>query len=391
MYKQDLLDYKTSILRNGEDIMSKKGSAAVFKGAGRCFEIRKYPVVSPSENQVLLSLKFSGICGTDVHIHEGRLPTPENDMIIGHEFIGTIEELGEGVESDGLGQPLEVGDNCIACVAIPCSNCFNCLRGETASCLNFGVTYVGDVEVDPHFFGGFAEYLYSPAVNLVKIPKVLKLESIAAFPCAGPTIIRTFEYGREPESGELVVIQGAGSMGLFATAWAVKKGCHVVVIGSSSNLSRQAIAEQLGAKLVLDYRKTTEEERLEIITELAKSLGRGNGADVVVETSGSCKAFPEGINLLRTRGCYLVPGQYSASGSVEINPELITFKALQITGSGQYTLKDIKSYLEFMEDNQDLSDSFASCINKFTVENVNEAMDSSKSGSSIKTVLVRGD
>jgi len=100
---------------NGEDIMSKEGAAAIFKGANKCFEIRKYPVVSPSENQVLLSLKLSGICGTDVHIHHGRLAMPENDMIIGHEFIGKIEELGEGVEYEGLGQPLEVGDNCIAC------------------------------------------------------------------------------------------------------------------------------------------------------------------------------------------------------------------------------------------------------------------------------------
>jgi len=371
--------------------MSKEGAAAIFKGADKCFEIRKFPVVSPREKQVLLSLKLSGICGTDVHIHNGRLAMPENDMIIGHEFIGKIEELGEGAEYDGLGQPLEVGDNCIACVAIPCNNCFNCLRGETASCLNFGVTYVEDVGVEPHFFGGFAEYLYSPALNLVKIPEGLKLDSIAAFPCAGPTIIRTFEYGRQLEAGELVVIQGAGAMGLFAVAWAVKKGCHVVVIGSSSNLSRQTIAEELGAELVLDYRKSTEEERLEIITKLAESLGRGNGADVVIETSGSRKAVPEGLNLLRTRGCYLVPGQYSASGSVEINPELITFKALQIIGSGQYTLQDIKTYLEFVEDNQDLCDIFASCLNKYKIENVNEAMDSSKSGLSIKSVFVGND
>lgn len=368
----------------------KQGKAAVFKGPENKFEVKEFPVTSPADNQVLLSLERSGICGTDIHIHKGRLPMPEQDMIIGHEFIGKIEELGAEATVDGLGQNLSVGDNCIACVAIPCHTCFNCQKGETASCLNFGVTYLGNPEEAPHFFGGFSEYLYSPAVNLVKIPEGLCLDSLAAFPCAGPTVIRAFEYGRQPEKDELVVVQGSGPMGLFATAWAARKGAHVVVIGSNSNPQRLKLAEKLGAEIVLDYRNCSEEERLKTVTELAQKYDRGNGADMVIETSGAPCAVPEGINLLRTRGCYLVPGQYSSSGKIELSPEVITFKALQIIGSGQYTLQDIKTYLDFIQYNPDLSDSFTSCIsNKYKVKEVNEAIENATAGNSIKSVFIK--
>lgn len=368
----------------------RSGTAAVFTGANQAFELRQYPVVSPAEKDVLLELKRSGICGTDLHIHTGRLPMPEGEMIIGHEFCGEVVELGANVETDGVGQSLKVGDNAIACVAIPCGKCANCRKGETASCLSFGVTYCKNPADAPHFHGGYAEFLHSPAVNLVKIPEQLNLDAVAALPCAGPTLICAYDYAGGLNKGELVVVQGAGPLGLFATAWAVKAGCHVVVIGSSSNPDRQAIARDLGAEVVLDHRQTDDEQRQDIIMELAAKYGCGNGADVVVETSGNPKAVVEGMNLTRTRGRYIVPGQYSASGPVEIQPQLITFKALQIIGSGQYKLSHIKDYLDFIAENPDIETIFARCItHKYSLSEIEQAFANASTGQSIKGVFVK--
>ena len=365
-------------------------SAAVFDGKTREFRVESYEVGQPGAGEVRLGLERSGICGTDIHIAEGRLAMPEQDLIIGHEFTGRIEALGDGVAVDGLGNSLAVGDVAVACVAIACGECFNCKHGETASCLAFGVTYVKDPATPPHFHGGYGEVLFSPAANLVKVPAGIDLDAVAALPCAGPTLIRAYTYAGGLEAGELIVVQGAGPLGLFATAWAVEAGCTVVVIGSGSNPKRQALARELGAHTVLDYRVDTEADRLEVVMKLAESLGRGNGADVVVETSGSPKAIPEALNLVRTRGRYIVPGQYSASGAVEINPELITFKAIRITGSGQYQLSDVGAYVDFVAGHADMAALFAQCIShRYKVNEIQQAIADAKEGRSIKGAFVR--
>lgn len=351
-------------------------------------EVREYPVLAPAAGQALLSLQRSGVCGTDIHIVTGRLGLPA-PLILGHEFVGRIAQLGSGAAVDGLGHSLAVGDTAIACVALPCGACFSCGHGHTASCMNFGVTYVADPAKAPHFFGGFAEYLHSPATSLVKVPVGLQLDAVAATPCAGPTVIRAFEYGGYPEPGELVVVQGTGPVGLFAIAWAAKTGCTVVAIGSSSSPQRLELAKALGASVVLDYRQTPPEERAKTVADLAARLGRGNGADLVVEGSGSPAAIPEGMNLLRTLGRYLIPGQYSMSGGAEIQPQLFAFKALRLIGSGQYTLRDIGTYLDFLARYPDVQTTLARTLtHRFTVADINAAMQTAEAGKSIKTVLV---
>lgn len=368
-------------------MMPDTAHTAVFTSAGSPLEIREYPVLAPPAGTARIGLLRSGICGTDIHIVEGRLSL-KGPMTLGHEFVGCIEALGEGAVNDGLGEPLAVGDTAIACVAIPCGNCFNCRRGETASCLHFGVTYAKDPAETPHFFGGFSEMLFSPAGNLVRLPDGICLDAVAAFPCAGPTAIRAFTFAGGLEGDELVVVQGTGPVGLFAIAWAAARGCRVIAIGSGSNPLRTELARKLGAEEILDFRATTAEERLGRVTEIAAEMGRGNGADVVFESSGAPAAIPEGLNLVRTLGRYIVPGQYSAGGGVEIQPQLITFKAIHIVGSGQYKLCDIRTYLEFLRNHPDLQEACAACItHKYSVREANQALRNASSGISIKGVF----
>ena len=361
--------------------------AAVFHGAKKDFEVREYSVSEPVPGWAGLNLISSGICGTDVHIHEGYLDMPDIPLILGHEFIGEVDALGAGNAADALGNELRVGDKVVACVAIPCGKCFNCLRGETASCLHFGVTYVKDVNDAPHFHGGFAEYLYSPVANLVRLPESVDPFAAAAFPCGGPTIIRACEYGGGLNRDEIVVIQGNGSLGLFAAAWAKAHGCFVVILGSKSNPERVRSTEALKPDLFLDYRKITPEAAAEKVRDIAAERSRGNGADVVIETSGSAGAVPAGLNLLRTRGRYFIPGQYSNRGPVPILPHLITFRALQLTGSGQYTMSDLGTYIAFLREHPELQSIFAEMVRKYPVSEVNAAMQNAKDGGAVKTVF----
>ncbi|MCX7803708.1 MAG: zinc-binding dehydrogenase [Planctomycetota bacterium] len=372
--------------------MATEGLAAVWTGPGRKFELRRYPVLPPRPGEVLLRMVRSGICGTDVHIHAGRLSLPGNRFILGHEFVGRVEALGRGSRRDGLGSPLRPGDIVIACVAKPCGKCFNCRRGETASCLRFGVTYLRDPDRAPHFFGGFAEWLHSPAGNLVRVPDGLAIDAVAAFPCAGPTAIRAFDFAGNLQRGEVVVVQGTGPLGLFAVAWAAKAGCAVAAIGSGRQPGRLELARRLGARLVFDFRKTEPGARLKAVRGLAARLRRGDGADVVLEASGAPQAVPEGLGLVRTRGRYIVPGQYSSSGPVEIQPQTITFKAVRIVGSGQYKLADAGAYLRFLASDRRLQKIFADCItHRYPVARVGEAMEATESGGAVKVVLDGGN
>ena len=367
--------------------VSSKGLAAVYTGPGEPLDIRTYPVLPPQNKNALLRLERSGICGTDVHIFEGRLPVP-GSLIPGHEFIGRIIETGRAVKKDGMGRTIKPGDRAIACVAQPCGRCFNCRRGETASCLQFGVTYVRNPEELPHFFGGYAEYLHHPANCLVSIPDSINIDAVSAFPCAGPTAIRAYDYAGGLEKGEIVVVQGAGPVGLFSIAYAAKAGCVVVAIGSGRDPRRVSLAKKMGAKLFFDYKTTKPEERLEAVRKLANRNQRGDGADVVFEASGSPQAINEGLSLVRTRGRYLVPGQYSNSGGISINPQTITFKAIRMIGSGQYTLNDIGTYIRFLAKNADLQKTFARCItHRYSIGEAETAWRNAANGLSIKGVF----
>jgi len=362
-------------------------NAAVFSQAGQPLDIRSYPLTAPKGDMVLLRLKLSGICGTDTHIIESRLPIPP-PFIPGHEFIGTVERLGARARTDGLGRPLRLGDTVIACVAKPCGACFNCRQGATANCLRFGVTNLRDPKESPHLFGGFAEMLYQPAATLVHVPRGLPVEAVAAFPCAGPTAIHGFGRAGGLTKGEIVVVQGTGPVGLFAIAWARAAGCRVAAIGSIANPARVTLARRLGAERVWDYRAGSPAERCADVKRWAARFKRGDGADVVFEASGAPSAIPEGLGLVRTLGRYIVPGQYSASGTIAINPETITFKALTLVGSSQYALADIKAYLAFLTKHPRLHRPFAACItHRYAVADAVRACADASAGRAVKAVF----
>ena len=117
-------------------------------------------------------------------------------------------------------------------------------------------------------------------------------------------------------------------------------------------------------------------------------MSNGLGADVVFEGSGAHLAVPQGIDWLRNRGVYLIPGQYSSQGKVEISPERITFAALQLIGSSQYSLCDVARYIDFLETHPDIMPKIRAVASTYSVSDINKAFDDLENGKAVKALLV---
>lgn len=362
-----------------------KAKAAVMVGVNQPFEIREFELVAPPAGMAKMKLIASGVCGTDIHIHKGKIPAAI-PSIIGHEFVGAVEEISE---ADAAQYDIHTGDRVIVDIACPCGECALCREGDDANCLHMGLTNGGNPEEAPHLYGGYAEYNYSPVKNLIKIPEGLDAAMTCVFACAGPTSLHAFrlagQAGCHVEKANVAVVQGTGPVGLFAVMYLKSLNIkNIAVITAGNNTKREQLVKRLGATHVYSLRQ----EPAEVITQKIRSLNDGMGADLVYEASGNPGAVPQGLELLRNRGTYLVPGQYSNSGTVEIAPQLITFNALHIIGSSQYSVSDVKDYLGFLKENPHLHAVISELADTYKVEEVNQAMEELKAGKNVKTMLV---
>ncbi len=363
-----------------------KAKACVFMGAGNPFEIREFDITPTPSGYGKCELLASGICGTDVHFHNGKLSVGY-PSIIGHEFVGKLVDLNE---DEGAKYGLKPGDNVIADIAVPCGECILCKSGDDANCVNMGVTNGGSIDEAPYLWGGYTEVNYTPLTNLIKIPDSLDPKMVAIFACPGPTAMHSFalakKAGIDMADINYAVVQGLGPVGTYAVMYLKAIGIkHVYAITAGDNKKREQLALDLGAEKVYNLSGQSADE---ITAELLKSNG-GLGVDLVFEASGAPAAVPQGMEILRNRGVYLVPGQYSNSGGITIQPQMITFKALHIIGSSQYSMSDVHAYMDFLCSHTELHDTIRSLASFYPLDSVNEAFEDAKSGRNIKTLLVK--
>ena len=358
--------------------------AAIFTGAGQPMEIREFPITATPAGYGRSDLIASGVCGTDLHFYRGTLAvgTPS---IIGHEFVGKLTDC-DPAEAEQYG--LTVGDNVIADIAVPCGECLLCKTGDDANCVNMGVTNGGSIEEAPYLWGGYTEVNYTPLSNLVKIPEGLDPTAAAVFACPGPTAMHAFRLGAQAGLNwaqiKVAVVQGAGPVGSYAAMYMKAMGVPTVyVIAKNVSPEREALLRKLGVDEVYDLATDAH------ITEKLQAENGGLGVDLCYEASGAPNAFPQGMNILRNRGIYLVPGQYSNAGGIEIQPQLITFKAVRIIGSSQYSMIDVKDYLAFLEANPALVPVIRDLAACYPVSEANKAFEDALAGKNVKTVLVK--
>jgi alcohol dehydrogenase len=267
--------------------------AAVFVKAGRiALEERPVPQVGPRD--ALLRVTTTTICGTDVHILKGEYPVAPG-LIVGHEPVGVIEELGEAVTGYKLGQRV------IAGAITPCGQCYPCLGGDQAQC---GGKAMGGWRLGNSIDGCQAEYVLIPdaMANLAPIPDGLTDEQVLMCPDIMSTGFGGAESGRI-RIGDTVAVFAQGPIGLCATVGARLSGASRI-IAVDSVPERLAMSKALGADLTINYK---EREPVEAILEATG----GRGVDVAIEALGTQATFENCLRVLRPGGTLSSLGVYS--------------------------------------------------------------------------------
>lgn len=277
---------------------------------------------------VLIETIASEVCGTDVHLHQGRLSGVPYPIVPGHVSVGRVAETRD-VTEDALGRALGPGDVVTFLdVHEVCHRCYHCtVAGQPNRCPErkvYGITY--SAHDGP--LGGWAEAIYlKPGVRILKLPDNLAPDDVIGGGCGLFTGFAAVERS-ELAMGDTVLVQGAGPVGLSAAAFARLRGAGSVwMIGAPE--ARLALGSELGADRTFDLAGTTPETRR---AEVMESTG-GRGVDVVIEATGNPAALPEGFDLVRDGGTYVVAGHYTDAGPVTMNPHVdVNRKHLSLRG-----------------------------------------------------------
>src|SRR5215203_5942802 len=291
-------------------------------------EIRAFarPELPPSS--ALLKTERAEVCGTDVHLWHGRLAGVPYPIIPGHVSAGVLAAIRGPLE--GLdGSPLRDGDRAVFFdVHRTCGRCRACtVHGTPTRCSARRVYGITDSAEDG-LFGGWAQASYlEPGVGIARLPDPVSFDDYIGGGCGLLTAVHILERAAL-RPADSVVVQGTGAVGLSAIALARLGGASTIVaIGAPS--ARLDLARRMGADHALDVTTTSAAERLEIV----RALTHGEGADVVLEAAGAAAAVPEGLDLARDGGRYVIAGHYTDAGATSINAHhQINRKHLEIRG-----------------------------------------------------------
>ncbi|WP_408636390.1 L-threonine 3-dehydrogenase [Paracoccus onchidii] len=271
--------------------------------------MEQVPVPEPGPNEVLIRVRKSAICGTDVHIWNWdawaakTVPVP---LVTGHEFSGVIVETGSAVTRFRPGQRVS-GEGHITCGA-----CRNCRAGRGHLCRN-------TLGVGVQRAGSFAQYLCLPESNVVVIPDDIPDEIAAIFDPFGNAVHTALSFDCV---GEDVLVTGAGPIGIMGALVAQRAGARKVVI-TDINPTRLALARKMGLEHAIDTRSTD-------LVDVMSGLGMTEGFDVGLEMSGAAPAFRQMIDVMNNGGKIAILG--IAPTGFEIDWNKVIFKMLHLKG-----------------------------------------------------------
>jgi threonine dehydrogenase-like Zn-dependent dehydrogenase len=302
--------------------------AAVMPAPRAPVELRSFPRPDLPPGSALLRTARSEVCGTDVHLWHGRLSGVPYPIIPGHVSAGTIDAARGSITGiDGM--PVREGDRVVFFdVHRTCGRCRACTVHRTPTrCAARRVYGITD-SADEGLFGGWAQAIYlEPGVAIARLPDRVALDDYIGGGCGLLTAVHIAERA-EIRLGDTVVVQGTGAVGLCAIALAKLAGASkIVAIGAPGD--RLALALRMGADVSIDLRMIPPAGRLEMV----HTVTCGEGADVVIEAAGAADAIPEGLDLLRVGGRYVIAGHYTDVGDSTINAHRqINRKHLEIRG-----------------------------------------------------------
>lgn len=345
------------------------GRVVVVKEYHKPFVIEEYAVPDPEPGAIVLKVTQAGICGSDLHTWRGdqvARPLPPSGRAMGHEGTGVIHKMGDSVATDSVGKPLHQGDRVVYSAIHPCNRCYQCLRGEPNWCPNRAAAR--EVGAHPYFVGTYADYYYLPPGHPVfRVPDELSDDVLGWVNCAMGTVTEGLLRAGCAE-GDYVVIQGAGGLGLNATAMAKDMGAHkVIVLDRLEN--RLRLAEEFGADHTINIQEfSTDRMRRERVWELTE----GRGANVVMELVGRAELLLEGIDFLTNGGTFVEIGDIVPGRTVELDPSTL-LRGKKIVGSLMYRPQLLPLMMETLVKNQHHVPYHKIVSHRYPLEQVNEA------------------
>ena len=309
---------------------------AVFLG-DRKIEIREFPDPSPCPGEVVIQMKASGMCGSDLKFYRSApgeaqkalgLGDNAKPMIGGHEPCGVVAARGPGVSE----REAPIGQRVMDHHYAGCSVCKHCRVGWSQLC-RAGITVYG-ATAD----GGHAEYLKVPARTLVPLPDELSFSEGAAVACGTGTAYGALRR-MQTTGGQTLAVFGQGPVGLSATVLGAKMGARVIAV--ETNAERLALAKQFGADAVVDASK---EDPVKALRELT----RGEGVDLTLECSSASAARKAAVQAVKTWGtaCYVGEG---GDVTIDVSPDLLR-RQVTLIGSWTFSAMGMAECARFVAD-----------------------------------------
>jgi len=339
--------------------MANKMRVAQVAKANGPFELVERPIPEPPADWVRVKVQACGICHSDSVVKEGIWPGLKFPRVPGHEVIGVIDALGEGVSQWKVGERVGVGWH-----GGNCGHCDNCRRGDYFACtVDLKVTGVS-------FDGGYGEYMVAPTMALARVPTELTAAEGAPLMCAGITTFNALRNsGARP--GDLVAVLGLGGLGHLGVQYAVKMGFRTV--GIARGKDKEPLARKLGASQYIDSQSQ----------DPAVELTKLGGARVIISTVTSGEAMSAVQGGLGPKGTLVVIG---AAQSMQVSPLLIILGAQEIKGWYSGNAVDSQDTLAFS-----VLSGVRSMNEVYPLEKVNEAYDRMASGKArFRVVLTMG-
>jgi len=338
--------------------------AAILRGPYD-LKVENVPIPSVKPGQVLVNVKETAVCGTDIGIYNGEIPT-EYPIIQGHEAAGVVSEVGEGVTS------IAKGDRVIINPAISCTKCHYCFSGKTNLCENGGL-------LGREMNGTFSEYVIVPDYSLIKLPDEISYEEATTI--SGLTTVLRAHDKVKITAGQSVAVIGLGTTGLLNTNVSVIAGAGKV-FGITRSQWKLDIAEKFGAIPI----NPTEVDAVEAV----KNATGGAGADLVIECVGNSATLRQAMDMVRPGGTVLLFG--IGGDKVDgFNAYDMYFKEITLVGTRAMTRRDFVHGLELvMAKKIDLS---PYVTHRFSLEDTKEALDliDKKSAKDVLRVVVKSD
>lgn len=342
--------------------MVNKMKCAVWNGKEPKLDIEMWPIPVPKDDEILVKVAYAGICGSDIHIINNGLPrsaiTPPK--IIGHEFSGVVEQIGEKVTD------IKEGERVSANPIGACGECFYCRNKMENYCEKPSSIIRGPYQ------GSIAEYVLVRSKQIYKLPEEMSLKKAVLLE---PMSIAVHAIEKaELSLGDVVVVIGAGPIGLLIGLMAMRGGASKVIF-SEADEGRREFAKTFGFNLVVDPSKGD-------LKQIVFDNSNGKGADLCIEAVGSPALIEMCPTLVRHAGRVLLVGWPPMNSSIKLNPFLVYKYEIQIRGS-QLAPYSFGKALRML----DSFDVESLITHEFPLDSVSEAFDVQKERKGMKIIL----